>query len=558
MKKSNLLGMTALAAVLTACGGGDVNIDARNQSTVDNSVGGDDNGGGDNPTNPTDPENNPCASYTEGGETIQGSYAAPDCNYSRTFVSLDNPYTGEEELVFEALADGGVHIFADSLVIGQNYSNDDGLANAGITQGGDGSVLRLKAGVTLAFNSNDDYFVVNRGSLIFAEGEVDAPVTITSVTDAVDGSVGPEDVQQWGGMIINGFGVTNKCQYTGTVDENNLATSDCHVVAEGKAGSGTTNYGGDNNADSSGSLRYFVVKHTGAQVSPDNDLNGISFNAVGSGTEVDYLQVYSTYDDGIEFFGGAVDVSHFVAMYVRDDSIDIDEGYRGTIDYALVIQAEEDGANCMESDGIGSYSSLDQATIDNVVNAGLNSRPTIRNLTCIISPQAVGTHDPGVGLRIREAHFPTIQNAIVTTAYQADGVDETNYCLRLESNEGLQAAQDDELVIEESIFACHELTNGGQLPNGTSTQAWLEANNDVMETAAEGQNPSTSDTLRILNGFYSLPLGDMVVNGNAAGVTPVEGRNFVGAVTADDDWTTGWTYGLHEGNRGQPLWFEAE
>jgi hypothetical protein len=79
-----------------------------------------------------------------------------------------------------------------------------------------------------------------------------------------------------------------------------------------------------------------------------------------------------------------------------------------------------------------------------------------------------------------------------------------------------------------------------------------------MQTAAEGENPTADDTdvnLAILNGFYSLPLVDMVVNGNAAQVTPV-GADFVGGVTADDDWTAGWTYGLHPDNRAQPLWFE--
>ena len=63
-------------------------------------------------------------------------------------------------------------------------------------------------------------------------------------------------------------------------------------------------------------------------------------------------------------------MGHYIGMYVRDDSIDIDEGYRGTIDYALVIQSENDGNRCVESDGIGSYSSKDQATIDYFIARG--------------------------------------------------------------------------------------------------------------------------------------------------------------------------------------------
>ena len=73
-----------------------------------------------------------------------------------------------------------------------------------------------------------------------------------------------------------------------------------------------------------------VVKHTGAQVANGDELNGISLVA-GSNTIVENLQVYSTYDDGIEMFGGSVNFTNFVGVYVRDDSIDIDEGYNGTI-----------------------------------------------------------------------------------------------------------------------------------------------------------------------------------------------------------------------------------
>ncbi|WP_347331114.1 serine/threonine protein kinase [Marinimicrobium locisalis] len=555
MKLVNLVSVTALTAVLAACGGGDIEVDARNQSNTDNSV-------GDNSNNNTSggggrTGDNPCASYEQDGETFQGSYDAPNCVYGTDFVGLAKPYTADQELVFGDLSNDGAHIFNDSLMIGQGYGNDADMEAAGITQGGDGSVLRLEAGTILAFRSPDDYFVINRGSQIFAEGTADEPVVVTSTTD-IEGTVGPEEVQQWGGMIINGFGVTNKCSYTGSFADDNLETSDCHIEAEGKAGAGQTFFGGDNNEDNSGVLNYFMVKHTGAQVSPGNELNGISFNAVGSGTEVSYLQVYSTYDDGIEFFGGAVDVDHYVGVYVRDDSIDIDEGYRGTINYALVIQSEADGDHCIESDGIGRYSDYEADEITPIVDAQLNSRATINNLTCIVSPSAEGTHAEGHGWRIREAHFPTIRNSILTTAYMPEQ-GENNYCVRLESAEGLQAAEDGDLVIEESIIACPTLTNGGSLPGGSTVQAFLEANNAVMETDAAGEDPTADETdvnLAILDGFYSLPLGDMVVNGNAAQVTPVD-SDFVGGVTANDDWTAGWTYGLHPDNRAQPLWFEA-
>jgi len=559
MKLKTLISVSALAAVLAACGGGDIEIDARNQSTSDNSVGdnsnnvvnesGGNSGGGN--------VQNPCASYDDAGVVRQGSYDAPHCVYGTDFASLSKPYVSQEELEFHDLPNDGVHIFNDSLLIGQNYNSDADLASAGLTRGGDGSVIRLHPGVTFAFRSSDDYMVINRGSQIFAEGTAAAPITITSDSDAVDGTVGPEDVQQWGGLIVNGFAITNKCAYSGSVMADDLSTSDCHVEAEGKAGAGQTHYGGSVIDDNSGVLRYFVVKHPGAEVAPGNELNGITFNAVGSETTLDHLQVYATYDDGIEFFGGSANVTNFVGLYVRDDAIDIDEGYSGTIDYALVIQGENDGDHCVESDGIGSYDGLDAATRADFIARGLNTRATIRNLTCIVSPNEMGTHAAGHGWRIREGIFLNIENAVLTTAYMPSSSAD-NYCVRIDSNESLQALQDGHWGIEQSVIACSDLSTGNDLPNGTTQLAYLQQSNDVMQTAAEGEDPTPAShsNLQIVDGFYSLPLGDMVVNGGPVSAVPTQGRTFIGAVTKDDDWTVGWTYGLHQENRAQPLWFE--
>lgn len=544
MKLKALLGVSALASVLAGCGGGDINI---SPSNVDNSV--------DNSVTQSGGDTNPCASYELDGQTFRGILDGTNCTYGTDFVDLDKPLT--VDLTIPSIP--GVHIFQGSLVVGQNFDNDADMNAAGITQGGDGPTLTIAAGQTLAFRSSDDYFVINRGSQIQAIGTAINPITITSVSDAVDGVVGAEDVSQWGGMIINGFGVTNKCSYTGSRGVDLALDGECHVAAEGKAGAGQTHYGGDNDEDNSGTLRYFVVKHTGALVDVGNELNGIAFDAVGSGTTVEYIQTYSTFDDGIEMFGGAVDISYFVATYVRDDSIDIDEGYIGTIDHALVIQSETDGNRCVESDGIGSYSSRDQATIDDLIARGLNSAATIRNLTCIVSAQEGGTHDPGQGMRIREAHFPTIENAIVTTAYSGDerlADDDFNYLLRID-NEGQQAALDGELVIAESIFAGQDLVDSDL--QGQSTLQWLNDNgNDTMQTAEAGEDPTadSNPNLTILNGFYSLPLNEMVINGLPVTVTPTQGRAYIGAITEDDNWIGGWTFGLEPTNRLQPLWFE--
>ena len=540
----------ALGAVLLlgACEGGDINISpSTTDASVDNST----------TTNPVAQKANPCAVYEKDGSTFQGEQQGVNCLYPPSFVDAGNNLT--VNLRIPDLPNDGAHIFEGSLFVGRTYDTDEGLANAGIRQGGDGPVLTVEAGATLAFQSSADFLIINRGSQLFAVGTADAPITFTSVSDVED-TVGPEDVQQWGGIVINGFGVTNKCDYAGSLPAGNLATTDCHVDAEGAAGLDESQYGGDNNDDSSGRMEYVVVKHTGAEVGNGDELNGISFGGVGGNTIVKNLQVYSTYDDGIEMFGGAVSFENFVAVYVRDDSIDIDEGWRGTITNALVIQSETLGNHCVEADGIGSFSDLTEEAVQATIDQGINSRPTIRNLTCIISPSAEqGNFDPGAGWRLREGIFPTIEDSMVVASFGADSAD-SNYCLRID-NRSRQAAQDGDLALNTAIFACAEKTKGGTLPNGTSVEAWAAANGAVFADLSGSANPTASaDTgLQLLEGsppVYSIDYATMAVNDAAPSGSPQQG-DYIGALSQGAaDWTRGWTYGIHEGNRAQALWFE--
>ena len=552
--RNKIFSVICLIAFISACGGGggDINIEP---STSDNSVN-DSNNTTTTTESGSENSDDVCASYSNsGGQTIKGSFdsATADCSYSATFLDAGNPL--EVDMTIPALADGGAHIFGGSVFVGRNYDTDEELANAGITEGGDGPVLTIEAGATLAFQTSSDFVIVNRGSQIFAVGTAEAPITLTSVSD-VNGTVGPEDVQQWGGAVINGFGVTNKCAYSGTRGQSGFSTSDCHVAAEGAAGLDTSHYGGDNDSDSSGRLEYVLVKHTGAQVANGDELNGISFGGVGSNTIVDNLQVYSTFDDGIEMFGGSVNFNNFVAVYVRDDSIDIDEGYNGTITNALVIQAEADGNHCIESDGLGSFSSLTDAEVESKIGQGLQSAPTITNLTCIISPNETGTHDPGAGWRLREGIMPTISDSMLISSQGTDS-SANNYCLRID-NRSQTAALDGDLVLTSNLFSCQDLSRGDV---GSQTAAeWASSNGNQFATVTTVTDPTaTADTglvlLESIPSVYSVPFSSMVIDDAAPAVnSPPSGH--IGGILQSNDWAAGWTYGIFAGSRAQPLWFE--
>ena len=267
MKMTRLVLVGVAMAGLAACDGGGIDL---NVDTTDNSCQGD---GACQTNNTGGGGNNPCASYTvpNSNEVRQGAFDGANCVYDSNFVGESNPLLTDLTIPFIS----GKHIFQDSLFVGQNV--DSGAAPAG----GTGPTLTIAPGNTLVWQDAGDYLLVNRGSQIIANGTPSSPITLTSFTDAIQNAAGANDVQQWGGLVINGNGITNNC----TDDER--ANNQCHVTAEGKP----SNYGGNDNAESSGSLRYVVVKHSGFAVVEGDELNGITINAVGSGTVVENVQM---------------------------------------------------------------------------------------------------------------------------------------------------------------------------------------------------------------------------------------------------------------------------
>ena len=594
MNLTRLVTVLALGTLIAACDSGDItiapvnNTDNSNQNNNNTTVTG------------TDP-NAGCASITVGSETVTG-IKDPDgnCDYTDVFTSNTNPIL--QDMTLSALPGGRAHKFRTSLFIGESYGSQAELSAAGITQGGDGPTLTIEPGAIIAFETRADFLIVNRGSQMVAQGTSRAPITFTSISDVENTlPTTPEDpngaraVQQWGGMVINGFGVSNKCTYDGVRGEAGFALAvgtECSIDAEGSEGDDESQYGGANDDDSSGILEYVIVKHTGAQVANGDELNGISFGGVGRGTVIKNLQVYSTYDDGIEFFGGSADVDGFLAMYVRDDSIDLDEGYNGTISNAIVIQQADDGDHCIEADGIGSYSSYPdtperEAAKQALIAAGLNSRPTINNLTCIISANDSGTHSDGSGLRLREGIWPTINNLVVISSFAPnEDASNGNYCLRIDSSETQDAAIAGDLSINGGIFACQVPARGNAFGAFADEQEWAESIGVQFATVAVGTAKSpvagAGTDLELLDvtadgqPIVSLEQVDMIVDGvgAAASTAPVEVTvpqyatdgtplapvvstpTYLGGEVVGSDFTAPWAFGINPNNRREPLWFE--
>lgn len=178
--------------------------------------------------------------------------------------------------------------------------------------------------------------IITRGAKIFATGTVTSPIIFTSA------SVTP-DSGDWSGVMIIGNASTNNA---------------ARIYPEGVPSNAPVDiyYGGNvgrNDNDNSGSLKYVRIEYAGFVLSTDNEINGLTLCGVGNGTIIDFVEVFKAKDDSFEWFGGTVNASHLLAVDGEDDMFDTDNGYRGTITYALGI-ADTSRASISTSNGIES------------------------------------------------------------------------------------------------------------------------------------------------------------------------------------------------------------
>ena len=163
---------------------------------------------------------------------------------------------------------------------------------------------------------------ITKGAKLIAEGTATSPIVFTS-----DKAVGSRTKGDWGGIVILGKGALNINNGI-----NNI---------EGIAASADTEFGGGstpNNADNSGSLKYVRIEFAGYVYAQNQEINGLTFGAVGSGTTVDYVQVSHCNDDSFEWFGGAVNCKHLVAFRGLDDDFDVDNGFSGKVQFCLAVR----------------------------------------------------------------------------------------------------------------------------------------------------------------------------------------------------------------------------
>ncbi len=248
---------------------------------------------------------------------------------------------------------GGGSITPDPENIAGEYDEDVTLdANTAYNLNGalvmNSGTLTIPEGVTItAAGNTTSYIAIAQGAQIDVQGTASAPVVMTSDV---------EEAGSWGGLVICGYAPVN--------------TGD-----GGLSEVGNLPYGGDDAEDNSGSIKYLRVEYTGYIFTQEKQFNGVSFFGVGSGTEVDYVSSYMGNDDGIEFFGGAVNASHLVSIMSNDDGIDFADGWSGTGEYWYSYNSAKSGIEGSNNGDNGAATPMTTATIKNATIIGMGEKP---------------------------------------------------------------------------------------------------------------------------------------------------------------------------------------
>lgn len=337
-----------------------------------------------------------------------------------------------------------------------------------------GATLTIQPGVTIVAQHDEtvDYILIEQGAKIDAQGTAAQPIVMTSEK---------KEAGAWGGLHICGYAHTNN--------------------GSGKSEIGNAPYGGNNDADNSGTLKYIRLEYTGYAFDEEHEANGVSFYGVGNGTTVEHLQAYQGSDDGFEFFGGSVNVKYMVVTSCSDDSFDWTEGWNGKAQFLVAYQEGESslGYACdclMECDNNGTNNAATPV-----------AHPTIANATLI------GNGGDAQGVRLRAGTQVELYNTIITGKGKP---------LTVETNETENALKDGTSKLEYVAISGELSSKQGIYTNADFAQATGNLTN--QEFSWTGKYVGTLDGGKDLSADSFFTKTD-----------------YKGAVKSGDDWTSGWT-----------------
>jgi hypothetical protein len=260
-----------------------------------------------------------------------------------------------------------------------------------------GATLTIQAGTIIkgeeGSGASASCLIISRGCKIIANGTATEPIIFTSIADdispedVIDGNIYGSSLDEtitglWGGVLILGnapISASNEMGNTSQVQIEGIPTSDNNGL-----------YGGSNPHDNSGVLRYVSIRHGGTNIGSGNEINGLTLGGVGDQTVIEHVEIVANQDDGIEFFGGTVNVSNALVWNVGDDAIDTDQAWAGHLHNFIIISPQ---GHCFELDGpegtdVNTHTisqghiicTTDQFTAMDLINTDDNSFVNLQNL----------------------------------------------------------------------------------------------------------------------------------------------------------------------------------
>lgn len=378
-----------------------------------------------------------------------------------------------------------------------------------VATGGTAATLRIEPGtllVSTAAANSFDHLAVNRGSKIFAEGSRRFPIIMTTGNE-LPGAPGAPAAGQLGGLVLSGQAPAN-CNPNCVAEWDN-----------------TNRYGGTNAADSSGVVRYMQVRYAGYVFAANRELNSFTFNAVGSGTVLEYLQAWRGADDGFEWFGGTANVRYAVVTCPGDDAFDWDEGFTGKMQFAVL----EQGGCAGEDHGFELSNSPTNA----------DASPRARGLFANVTLRGAATGSNRDGIQLNSGTGGNFYNILVQGFRRS--------CVQVAGAPTANAAGDPGVGLTGVLtgqnirtFGCATNTTDGSGAPAGFTAAWFagQGGNAVLGASAlqatgvlpngvapSGQFPPTGSVPAALNDWF----------------VPTD---YVGAFRSDapaDNWMLGWT-----------------
>jgi hypothetical protein len=314
----------------------------------------------------------------------------------------------------------------------------------------DGAKLIIQPGTTIISDiAEKGALIIERGAQIIAEGTSAKPIVFTSGKAAGERTPG-----DWGGVVLLGRATTNRAT---------------EPTIEGGIG---RPYGGTNDLDNSGVLKYVRIEYAGIAAMPNSEINALTLGGVGSGTIIENVQTIYANDDAFEFFGGTVNAKNLYAYATADDDYDFDFGYRGSVSYSVSKRDPQfvdngDAGNGVECDNDGTGSPAQPFT-----------HPKLDNMILVGPFDVASLANHNIGLRWRRATQFTITNSKIV-GYQKGG-------FSMESNETAQSYKDGI-----SKFQNNEVQSFDPLQNFRSTSTVIVAADMKTKALSEGNKEAS-------------------------------------------------------------------